>query len=303
MTLTANLDSLINVRNTNEYSKAQLTYLDEFGIEQKYQIKVRPRGKFRRRVCDMPPLKIKFSKKELEAAGLSKHNDLKLVTHCLDEAPYNERLVLREYLAYKLFNELTPYSYQVQLVHITYRNQSDGSEMVTQYGFLIEDTDEMAERVGGEECDDCLALDSELFQASSERIASLFQFMIGNTDWNMEMNRNVKIVAMDDGTYVPVPYDFDYSVMVSAPYMRPNIDLNQTPKMERIFLGNAASIDDLYGTMAYFKTKREAMMNVVRNFEWLPEEERNGIRKYLNSFFDNLSTKETAHLLIFKGQG
>ena len=125
MTLVAELDSLINERRTNHYSKANLTYKDGAGIDRKYEVGVKPRGKFRRRVCDFPPLKLKFSKDQLEAAGLSKHNDLKLVTHCMEADEYNESLIMKEYLAYKMYNELTPNSFRVQLVRITYQDKHD----------------------------------------------------------------------------------------------------------------------------------------------------------------------------------
>lgn len=303
VTLTANLDSLINVRKTESYSEGKFNYRDSKGVSHAYNVRLKPRGKFRRRVCDMPPLKIKFSKSELEAAGLTTHNDIKLVTHCLNGEPYNEELVLREYLIYKLYNEMTPQSFRVQLLRITYRHIQDNRLESVRYGFLIEDVDELAERIGGKECDDCYALADDLFQPNAERISSLFQFMVGNVDWSMDMNRNVKMIAMKNGTYVPVPYDFDFSVLVSAPYLRPNADVKQTGNMERVFMGNAGSADELYSTLAYFKTKKARLLEIVRGYRWLSTEERYAIEVYLESFFKGLNTKETAQQMIFKDQG
>ena len=299
MTLTAKLDTLINVRNTMEYSRAELSYEDEFGIRQNYRIKVRPRGKFRRRTCDMPPLKLKISKKQLEAAGLSKHNDLKLVTHCLDDEKYSESLVLREYLAYQLYNELTPYSFRVQLARITYQDSEDPGYKITQYGFLIEDTDELVARMEGKECEDCFGLPVEKYRASSERIAAVFQFMIGNADWSTQMSRNVKQVEMSDGSIVPVPYDFDFSVMVSAPYLRPNASLGQTAEMERVFLGHAGSVKEIYSTLSYFKTKRRRLLEIVKDFDRLSWDDRQRIKLYLESFFKQIYNRDSAEDFFF----
>ena len=298
MTLVGEMDSLINSRRSKKYFSANLTYTDEIGVERNYQVKVKPRGKFRRRVCDFPPLKLKFSKDQLEAAGLSKHNDLKLVTHCMEADPYNETLILKEYLAYKMYNELTPNSLRVQLVNITYQDVSDKSNKVTQYGFIIEDVDEMAERIGGLECDNCMGVPTEQIQTSHEKIMSLFQYMIGNVDYSVEMNRNVKMIRKGDDTYIPVPYDFDYSVMVGAPYLRPNGDLKQTTEMERIFLGNTQQSNELTGTISYFKTKRKALLNVIRQFDHLSKKERFNVELYVDSFFDQLSTKKAAETMI-----
>ncbi len=299
ITLVGNMDSLINNRKTRSYSRASFSYKDENGITNNYSVRVRPRGKFRRRVCDFPPLKLKFSKDQLEAAGLSKHNDLKLVSHCMDDVAYNEKLVLREYLAYKLYNELNPNSFRVQLVQITYRDRHDKKNKMTQYGFLIEDVDEMAERMGGKECDDCFALPDELVNTSQEKIASMFQYLIGNTDWNLAMGRNLKLIKMPDGNHTPVPYDFDFSVLVGAPYLRPNSDLSQSPNMERIFLGQSKKFEDLYGTVSYFKTKRKALLGIIRNFHFLNREDRFEAELYIESFFDEMDSRDNAQNMIF----
>ncbi len=300
MTLTGEIDSLVNVRKTRDYSHADLSYIDELGMAHSYRIKVKPRGKFRRRVCDFPPLKIKFSKDELEAAGLSKHNDLKLVSHCMDDAEYNESLILREYLAYKLFNELSPNSLRTQLVRITYQDKHNKRNKVTQYGFLIEDVDELAERMGGLECDNCLGLKENQIITSQEKIVALFQYMIGNVDWDLSMHRNVKLIKMNDGSHIPVPYDFDYSVFVSAPYLRPNPDVEQSNAMERIYLGHTQEADKLHGTISYFKTKKDALFDIIHNFSHLSKRERFELELYVKGFFDLLDTKENAENMIFR---
>lgn len=299
MTLTAEIDSLIETRKTKDYRVADLSFKDGAGIHHNYQIKVRPRGKFRRRVCDFPPLKIKFSKEQLEAAGLSKHNDLKLVTHCMEDESFNENLLLREYLTYKLYNELSPNSFRTQLVKITYQDVNDKRKKQVRFGFLIEDVDELADRMGGRECDDCFGLAKEQINSSQENVVALFQYMIGNVDWNLDMHRNIKFIRQEDGFHIAVPYDFDYSVLVGAPYLRPNTDLQQTMAMERIFLGNTQESEKLKGTISYFKTKRKALLDIIRNFHYLNKQERFEIELYIESFFDQIDNRNSVDQMIF----
>jgi len=299
MTLTANFDSLLLNRNTNNYYPAVLNYEDEHGIEQTYNISIRPRGKFRRKICDFPPLKLNFSKDELEAAGLAPFDKFKLVTQCLEDAQLSRRLVLREYLAYKMLNELTPNSYRVQLVKITYQYQKNERNKTMRWGFLIEDDDELAARMKCEECKNCMGRTAESFSLPHERIASLFEYMIGNSDWSLIMNRNITLFSRPDGTLVPVPYDFDFSKFTGAPYMRPNADYHQTGAMERIFLGEATSARELYATIAYFKTKKSTLTNLVMNFNLLEEEYRLELVQYLNTFYLDIASIDKAQQAMF----
>ncbi|MBK9015576.1 MAG: hypothetical protein IPM82_16760 [Saprospiraceae bacterium] len=46
-----------------------------------------------------------------------------------------------------------------------------------------------------------------------------------------------------DGGLIPVPYDFDFSAIVVAPYARLNTDVGQKRIGDRVFMGNAASAE------------------------------------------------------------
>jgi hypothetical protein len=48
---------------------------------------------------------------------------------------------------------------------------------------------------------------------------ALFEFMIGNTDWFIQNRHNLEFVVVPGhNLLVPIPYDFDYSGLVNAPY-------------------------------------------------------------------------------------
>lgn len=299
MTLVADLDSILIKRKSEDYRSADFSYTDELGVLHTYQAQVKPRGKFRRMTCDFPPLKLKFSKKELEAAGLSDMNELKLVTHCLDDEGVSEGLVLREYLAYKLYNELTPNSLRAQLVEITYQDRSNENYRITRYGILLEDEEELVRRTGGV-IYDSMGASAESLQPTQEKIASVFQYMIGNTDWSIEMLRNVKLLKKQGGKLIPVPYDFDFSAVVAAPYARPNTDLGQKKIGQRVFMGKAGSVQELYATLSYFRSMKQSLLDIVNNFQLLDVQSKESILLFLNGFFDEIETQESAQRAMFE---
>lgn len=292
------LDSLIQNRKTADYRPASFSYRDENGKQHTYDIKVKPRGKFRRRTCDFPPLKLKFPKNQLETAGLSDLNELKLVTHCLENSDRSDDMVLREYLVYKMYNELTPNSFRVQLVKVTYQDSNDRKNKITRWGILLEDEEEFIARRGGVLCDTMGQQTSE-FNAAQERINSLFQYMIGNTDWNYDMLRNVELLRAGNGKLIPVPFDFDFSTFVSAPYARPNLDVGQKSMKDRIFMGHSSSVSDLYSTFSYFRSKKEVLLKVVAQFKYLDSGTRQAMLEYLESFFKIIEKGEAAQEVMF----
>ena len=61
-----------------------------------------------------------------------------------------DRLVLREYLVYRLYNILTDKSYQVQLIQATFEDSLKADKTFQTYGFLIEPTKEnWCKKLGG----------------------------------------------------------------------------------------------------------------------------------------------------------
>ena len=103
----------------------------------------------RNKICYLPPLKIDFSKNDLRAAGIKgKYDNLKLVVHCKNGSAYDD-FVLREYLAYKIYNELTDISFRVQLVNLSLEDTEGKQKTIETYGFLIENDKELAARLNG----------------------------------------------------------------------------------------------------------------------------------------------------------
>ncbi|MDX1667576.1 MAG: hypothetical protein R3350_10115 [Saprospiraceae bacterium] len=280
-----NFDTLISKRNTEDYIPATVTFPDKLPAHpDSWEAEIRVRGRYRRRICDMPPLRLKFDKEALENAGMTKHNSHKLVTHCLEEQT-DDRLVMREYLVYKLYNILTDQSYRVQLVEIEYVDAASGNKL-KHYGILQEDIDQLEDRLGREECEDCYGLTMEKFDASTIHLHDLFHFMIGNEDWSVRMVRNLKLFYSEEkDNYLAVPYDFDFSGFVNASYAIPNQDHDLDSPRDRIFLGFAEKEEELAEALQTFREKEEVFYQFIDEFELLDKRERKDAKRYISSFY------------------
>ena len=286
ITIEADLKTLEDPELNMDYQKALFRYADAQGKSHEYLIKVKARGKFRQRTCDFPPIKLKFKKDDLEARGLEREfNKLKLVTHCLDEKLLAKDYLMREYLTYRLYNEITDQSFRVQLVEVTYVDSNKRNRKFKRMGFLIEPTKEMAARVGGEICD-CHGLSAAELDADAGMQMRLFQYMIGNEDWSIPMLRNLKLVKhAETGAIIPVPYDFDFSGLVNAHYAIPNPDFGHSSILQRGFLGALPSLPDLEHTFNMFTVRQLQIEETVKGCKGLSRESRNDVLKYIDTFF------------------
>ncbi|MCP9237090.1 hypothetical protein [Lewinella sp. JB7] len=236
------------------------------------------RGRYRRRTCSMPPIKLQFDKDLLRSVGLNTHNDYKLVTHCTDDEDGQDAIV-REQLAYELYRTVDPTaSFRTQLLTIIYVNTADGSTS-TGYAVLIEDTDELKDRLAAENCSDCYATPHAAYD-NIERV-TLFQYMIGNADFSTRQIRNLKMMRTENGRFTAVPYDFDFCGLVNPQYTKMSLT-------ERQFVWDFESIPDLDSATAEFLLLKEELLAQVSDNELLSGESKREITKYLKSFFRDL---------------
>lgn len=287
ITISTDLVQLLsNAEQEAEYQYGTFTFEDGNTLRS-FDVKLRPRGKFRRQVCEFPPIKLNFPKAVLLNRGLSKHDKFKLVTHCTEDENLGNEKVLREYLAYKLYQELSPYSYRVQLVQIQYVDTSKRLNGFRRYGFIIEDTDEMVARIKGEECEECTYASPTGFDDMAAGVHAMFQYFIGNADYSVPVLRNVKVVERSmDNRLIPVGYDFDFSGLVDAPYSIPATYLGQLAVQQRIYLGTVASDSQMQEVLELFFSKKDRLMSMVARFRLLSSADRHAIREYLLTFYE-----------------
>jgi hypothetical protein len=286
VTIETDLTRLIDNRKTDDYQHAIFSFENAAGELEQHDMKLKPRGKFRRTVCDFPPVKLNFSKDRLMERGyIAEYDKLKLVTHCIEDKFASRENVAREYLAYRLYSIVSDKSYRVQLVKINYTDSKNRVSRIKRYGFILEDTDEMAHRAGGKECEECINVPANELALREEHVMSVFQYMIGNADYNTGMMRNVKMVRPYTGNgVIPVPYDFDFAGFVDPSYAIPNSDYGLVSVKQRVFLGNKVDSALLSSTLQHFLAKWPEMEEEVEQFKLLSRHSRMESIQYLENF-------------------
>jgi len=270
------------------------------GTEEAFPVQIRTRGRFRleSNTCQFPPLRINFVKGEVKETLFEGQDKVKLVTHCRDSDQYEQNTV-KEYLVYRLYNVLTPYSLQARMAHITYVDTSGDDDTVERLGFFIEMEEAMAERTGGEILPDSVQRfglhPARILSANASRV-SLFQYMVGNTDFSMygangTPPHNAIPVSLPEGGIMPVPYDFDWTGFVGARYARPDPSLGTRSVRQRVFRGLCRSDVDYAALYATFLSHREAMTAIVRDEALLEEDEKKDALEYLDEFWETLENE------------
>lgn len=288
MTITSDFRALIKgkfKKNYRErYQPATVSIILPDSSTLKGEIQIRPRGNFRREECTIPPLMINF---KTAGSAINKLGSMKLVWPCA-MGEYGEQLVLKEYLAYKIFNLITEKSFRVRLVRIGYHDTQAKLKPHTFYGFFIEDVDEMARRNNCKEIG-FGRFNTEATNREQATFVTLFEYMIGNCDWAIPIYRNIKLVRNSADTLsrpFAVPYDFDYSGLVSAPYAIPPLDLPITYVQERYYLGFARTMEELQHALQIFRSNKNSMDSLIVNLQPLENVHKKQMTKYLDSFFD-----------------
>lgn len=132
-------------------------------------------------------------------------------------------------------------------------------------------------------------LSADRFQTDQVALMILFQYMIGNTDWDLEACRNVLVLKPRDADkMLTVPFDFDFSGLVSAPYASPNSQAGIKTVQERSLM--AYGVD----TAALQKAKESIMAAKPDLMRWcehplLSEDAVNHVNWFLEMFFNKLA--------------
>jgi hypothetical protein len=283
ITIKTDLQALAD-KHSDAKRPATISFVDAAGIHQQWEVKLAARGKFRRMRCtEIPPLKIHFDIDDLREAGLTKFDDLKLVNQCMEDEEASRELLAKEYLAYELYHKITPESFRVQFLKITYMDAPTG-ESIIRAGFIIEDTEQLCDRIGAKKIEQESGFREEQFNAKQFQLMALFQYWIGNSDWSAMFGRNIKVLEKD-GQLIAIPYDFDFSGMVDAPYAIPNSDYGLTSVQQRTYMGFETEVEDIEKSIKKLVSMRGALRKVIKNQTLLSRSSRHDVWSYLDTYF------------------
>ena len=278
ITVTTALTDLLEERSST-YQEAKLDVQLPDGTFQSLHAQLKTRGQTRKKICDFPPLKLKITEESLIQNNWDTElSSYKLVTDCIG----NKDLIAKEMLAYQIFQLFSEISFKVQPLIITYVNIDDPQNQLQQFGFIIESKKALAKRL------DAAAIHNHqnMIDAAQYQKMTLFQFMIGNTDWNLRSEHNIKYVQLRNKKIPsPIPYDFDYAGLINAPYATPHPKLPIQAVKERFFQYRGRTSEQLVHTLEQIDELQNKILSTCHDHPMLSISAKEEVAQYLDSFF------------------
>lgn len=210
-------------------SPGTLRYTDPATGLVEIPITLEARGKSRYDHCAFRPLKIVFAAHQTGNIFEGASRKIKVVTHCgnhptdpwiLGGTPEEQRRrLLAEYYFYQTLETLGSTALSTRLARITYRND-DGSEIVTEYAFLLENDGYACKRCGyvdeAEDYETLTAAPTSVFQGT------LYNKFVYNNDYSIAAGHNAVRCkdASNNGYYIP--YDWNLTGVIRPEYFKNN---------------------------------------------------------------------------------
>ena len=298
VTISAPLNKVVRNRSTTDYESGTFQLVNTDGTVTNLDVKIRARGNFRREECLHPPAWLNFRKSQVRGTVFENQDKLKLVVHC-ERSPRYEQFVLREYLAYRVLNELTNNSFRVRLLRVTYVDTEDNKENPPRWAFLIEHKKRLAKRIERKPLN-VERIHPTALDGDQLNLVSVFQYLIGNTDFSPIATAEGQtcchnFVLLNDETrpVLPVPYDFDQSGFVDAPYAQPDPRFRIRTVRTRVYRGRCANNDRLPETLQQFREKHDAIYALIDEQQGLKTATRQSLINYVDDFYKRIYDPRT----------
>ena len=295
LTVTLSADFRAVMRDRDPKSEATfpatIAFAANDGSPTSMPLRIRTRGHSRRNpaTCSFAPLRLEFDKPLTKGTVFDGHGALKLGTHCRKGS---EEIILREYAIYRMFNLLTPRSFRARVAKVTYTDAATGKPVAEEAGLFIEDDDDVAKRAAAR----TIAVENAIFPRVEQEalmLMMLFEYMIGNTDFSIMVQHNVRLVQTQDGRRYPVPYDFDYSGLAEAGYAAVARGLPITSVRDRLYRGPCRTPAEW---QPYLDKVRAAKPQILAMFDTLPglsPSYRRSAKGYLEQFYRTIDHPAT----------
>ena len=293
LTLRADLKTVFkDVGDDPQYHKATLHYQEgqaTFDIP----IKIKTRGNSRKSLlhCQYPPLFLNFNKSANPKSSIFRDQDkTKLVVPCR-----GDQYVINEYLVYKLYNLITPMSFKARLVKVIYQDTVKNKSSDPYFGILLEEEKQMAKR------NDLNSIEiHKLNPKKTNREVFLkmavFQYLIGNTDWSVQYQQNIKLITIDSAS-IPstVPYDFDNAGIVKAPYAKPALELQLSSTQQRRYRGYCMkNMEEFTAIFDLFNNLKDEFYSIYQEFPLLSSSYQKQTIKFLDQFYETINDPKKA---------
>ena len=277
--------------NDSTYIASELSYQNDDGSWTPLKIDLRARGNFRRNNCYFVPIKISIKKKDYKNTLFDGHKKLKMVVPCLLQKDGNDN-VLKEYMAYKFYEIISPYHFNTRLVNLELtepRGRNDKTHNVK--AFLVEDDKKIAKQFDGK------VVERSIHPLAQEQLNSIrcefFQFMIGNTDFSNLEQHNATLLYVEKDIF-PIPYDFDMSGLVNASYSTVSETLKNQSNInsvtQRMYRGFKRSPELIEQVRQEYIGKRTEMFQIIDDLkpQFDNESEFENAKSFIQDFFNIL---------------
>lgn len=255
-------------------------------------VKLGSRGHLRlnSQTCDFVPIKVEFPRPEPEGTIFDAQTTLKLGTHCRGEAE-SDQYVMREYLAYRIANLVTPLSFRARLARATYVDARSKNKLSTHSALFLEHENDVARRLGGRDVRlEHMAFDA--FDRSALTTTMMLEYMLGNTDYSIWTLHNVVVVENKARKFFPVAYDFDLSGLVHPPYAAPDPRLSLKSVTDRLYRGPCRTVEEFDAAAEPFRAHKAGMLAEIDAVAGLSARHRDEMKDYLESFFRRIATPQ-----------
>lgn len=297
-TLAVPVRTLVTRASRRPEVEGYLEYTSADGQVVRLDAEVRTRGKSRLEICSFPPLSINLRRGQVPDTLFAGQNRIKLVTLCKDNDRY-EQYLLREQLAYTIYEKVSDYAYRTRFATVTYIDTSRDDRMTVAPAFFIEHVDSLAERTGMRTAE-LPAVELAMHDPAVNSIFTVYQYLIGNLDWsNLSAaegeecchNTDLLMAREQDTPLIPVPYDFDMSGLLDTDYAEPNPMFNIRSVRQRVYRGFCSQNELLEETTKRFLEARGDIEAAVRDSQ-LDDENKEDVIEYLASGFEVIGSAE-----------
>jgi hypothetical protein len=174
---------------------------------------------------------------------------------------------------------------RTRLARITWRDSADRVKPMTVTAFFTELDEEVAKETSETLREEMKGARFRDVDQPTLQSLSLFEFMVGNTDWSLGALHNIYLLQDSVGIVTPVAYDWDWSGLVNTRYSVPDYRLPIKRVTERHFMGPCHTLAEWAPTLTRYREQKGALDAVWSAIPDLSPGKQAQAAKYLEGFW------------------
>jgi hypothetical protein len=179
-------------------------------------------------------------------------------------------------------------------VALDLRDNKNLKKLIRVHAYFLEDIKDVAQR---NHCTELKKGRVPSYNADRRgmTLLSIFEYMIGNTDWALSANHNIKfVIPTGDVSARPfaIPFDFDFAGLVDAYYAIPDERLNFKNVKQRQYLGYPRNMEEFEEELKIFRLQKSNIYGLINHFNLLTSKSREEMTRYLDEFFEMINSPD-----------